>query len=483
MGILTSSPSACERVAFAGARRNRSSRTGSYLCISAAMCALLLLSATAAPHAEAEAATWPVSSSQPAAAVGFHETYSAGNTNDRTYVHSGVDASASAGSQIVSPIAGEVCFTGSVPSGDSSLNGGGPGQTMLGVSVKMPDGRTITLMPFAHIGVKKGDHVAEGEVLGTLAATGDRSMRAAHLHMGLKRGRVYYDPMSLFGMPSQQAQSVPATAGAKASAAQMQTAPAGQPLAATVAEPAVQGAPANALEDALMTDTAASAESSTASEVAAAAEAQLGTAGATSAAPQFGATGLLNTKDAADSHTSGASSVIPLGALSLHITQGAASGVGASGSAGVAGRTGASGSTGAASSAAGAASSLKVAGTNRAGAGGAGSRHADERFGTITSGAATLVPTAAQEGPWLAAKELALAAGEACCLQVLAMSDGLCGLADGFGIPVEIAAGAVALAAIAVCAGAFVLCMRLAAPSALGMWRAPNKILVRLKAG
>lgn len=162
--------------------------------------ALLLFSLVLlVPHC-AFAATWPVAGHRPSPSLGFHETYTAGISENRSYVHSGIDAPGSAGSQIVSPIAGTVCFTGSVPSGDSAANGGGAGQTMLGVSVKLADGRTVTLMPFEDVTVENGDSVEEGTVLGTLAPSGDRSSAATHLHMGLKRGSTYYDPMALFGL-------------------------------------------------------------------------------------------------------------------------------------------------------------------------------------------------------------------------------------------------------------------------------------------
>ena len=121
--------------------------------------------------AHAVAATWPLSASACSVDLGFQQTYTAGA---KSYVHSGIDASASAGLQIVSPLAGTVRFTGTVPSGDSRLGQAGQsGKTMRAVSIQIADGRTVTLMPFDTISVKKGQQVAEGEALGTLAASGD----------------------------------------------------------------------------------------------------------------------------------------------------------------------------------------------------------------------------------------------------------------------------------------------------------------------
>ncbi len=79
---------------------------------------------------------------------------------------------------------------------------------MNAVSIKLDDGRTVTLMPFASTSVEVGDAVEEGQLLGTLAASGDRSSSATHLHMGLKDSAGYYDPMELFGATTSQGSSV-----------------------------------------------------------------------------------------------------------------------------------------------------------------------------------------------------------------------------------------------------------------------------------
>jgi len=124
--------------------------------------------------------------------TGFHATYVF--SGERS-VHSGVDLSASGGATVLAPVGGTVSFVGSIPSGD-----GGASATMLGVSLEMPDGRTLTMMPFATTCVAEGDAVSQGDVLGSLAASGDRSASVAHLHVGLKTGRVYEDPTPLLGL-------------------------------------------------------------------------------------------------------------------------------------------------------------------------------------------------------------------------------------------------------------------------------------------
>ena len=164
------------------------------------LCMLLLAAISlCSPFAKgrAYAATWPVPTSELSASIGFNETYSAG---DKSYVHSGIDIPASAGMQISSPLAGTVRFTGAVPSGDSRTGGASDQKTMLAVSIELQDGHVITLMPFACIDVHAGENVVEGERLGTLAESGDISSSQPHLHMGLKEGRRYLDPLALFGI-------------------------------------------------------------------------------------------------------------------------------------------------------------------------------------------------------------------------------------------------------------------------------------------
>ena len=105
--------------------------------------ALLLFSLVLLVPQCAFAATWPVAGHRPSPSLGFHETYTAGISENRSYVHSGIDAPGSAGSQIVSPIAGTVCFTGSVPSGDSVL---AENLSMEAILLAAPDWIFVTTM-------------------------------------------------------------------------------------------------------------------------------------------------------------------------------------------------------------------------------------------------------------------------------------------------------------------------------------------------
>lgn len=169
------------------------------------LCVLLLaisLVAWLANAPDALAATWPLSVSKLSPSVRFHDTYTAG---DKSYAHSGIDIPASAGLQISSPLAGKVRYTGAVPSGDSRVGSSGSGPTMQAASIELADGRIVTLMPLASCCVSEGETVGEGQTVGVLAGTGDPSSSGAHLHMGLRKGGRYYDPMTLFGAPSTSA--------------------------------------------------------------------------------------------------------------------------------------------------------------------------------------------------------------------------------------------------------------------------------------
>ena len=143
----------------------------------------------------AYAATWPAASSQEDTLTGFHESY---RSMGASYVHSGVDIRATAGCDVLCPVGGRVTFVGRVPAQDG-MQSSGAGQTMTAVSIGLDNGKTVTLMPVKDVRVAKGDTVSEGETLAVLASGGDRSSNQPHLHMGLKKDGVYYDPLSLFG--------------------------------------------------------------------------------------------------------------------------------------------------------------------------------------------------------------------------------------------------------------------------------------------
>ena len=146
-------------------------------------------------------ASWPVES-EPEVVTAFEETYVSESGVSR--IHHGIDCAAAAGESVTSPVEGTVSFSGSVPAGEEEGCG-----TTLAVSIALEDGLTLTLMPFDEVLVEVGDQVGEGGVVGYLAPSGDKSSARTHLHVGLKRGRTYYDPSPLLGVASPTGEAQP----------------------------------------------------------------------------------------------------------------------------------------------------------------------------------------------------------------------------------------------------------------------------------
>jgi hypothetical protein len=135
-------------------------------------------------------AAWPLESGG-SITLAFGATYQSADTTSSS-IHHGVDIAARAGERVLAPLSGTVSFTGRVP----AVGGG----TVTAVTLATPQG-PLTLMPLASLGVHKGDSIAEGTEVGTLAATGDASSPGSHLHVGLRRGDLYVDPAAVLGSP------------------------------------------------------------------------------------------------------------------------------------------------------------------------------------------------------------------------------------------------------------------------------------------
>jgi len=171
--------------------------------------------------------------------LGFGARYSDSAGAERT--HHGADVACAAADAVAVPAAGTVRFAGRVPS-DS-------GGTCLAVTVETVHGR-VTLLPLESAGVRAGDVVEAGQVVGRLAAQGDDSSSATHLHVGLRRGDLYLDPAVLFeatptqAEPGTSAQPQPSASSSHAPRAASGAAAAG--AATAVLGPGVEVAPATA---------------------------------------------------------------------------------------------------------------------------------------------------------------------------------------------------------------------------------------------
>jgi len=121
--------------------------------------------------------------------LGFEEPYV---HEGRSMNHSGVDIRTDAGSAVACLRRGSVVFAGSIPAG--------PGQSTNAVTIEDDRGGRWSYLPLESVSVGEGLPVAEGEMLGVLSATGDKSSKAAHLHLGYRQGGEYVDPLSVLGL-------------------------------------------------------------------------------------------------------------------------------------------------------------------------------------------------------------------------------------------------------------------------------------------
>ena len=197
--------------------------------------AALLACAFALVHPTDVHAGYPLAS-EGRVVLGFGATYRATDATTSS-THRGVDIAAEAEARVFAPLAGTVTFAGRVP----TVGGG----TAEAVTISTGCG-SITLLPLSDVSVAKGDLLAEGDVIGVVASTGDGSSVGTHLHVGLKRADLYVDPMPVLALPV----AVPKDPGGSAvSAGQTQgsaSAAEGEAGVSAVAGGKAAGAPAGA---------------------------------------------------------------------------------------------------------------------------------------------------------------------------------------------------------------------------------------------
>ena len=113
--------------------------------------------------------------------------------------HRGIDIAGAAGAQVLAPAAGQVSFAGSLPSNGRA------------VSIRTADGWAVTLTQLGSVIVSVGDGVAEGETVGTIAATSEPAA-FPHVQLGTRRAddpRGYVDPLTL--LPPRLRRAIPST--------------------------------------------------------------------------------------------------------------------------------------------------------------------------------------------------------------------------------------------------------------------------------
>ena len=134
----------------------------------------------ASPRTDPRTGVWPLDP-PPDVVRGFDppaSTWGAG--------HRGADLAGRVGQEVRAALTGEVRFAGLVA-----------GRGVVVVS----HGATRTTYEPVRAGVRRGDRVRAGQVLGTLQWSGSHCLPVACLHWGLRRGEAYLDPLTLVGGP------------------------------------------------------------------------------------------------------------------------------------------------------------------------------------------------------------------------------------------------------------------------------------------
>jgi len=111
----------------------------------------------------------------------------------RRVTHSGVDLSAEPGDTVVAALDGVVSFAGRVPA-----PGGG---TRGVVTIDFGEGLRVTCLPLTGITVSRGQAVSAGDRIGVLGESAGESTSRPHLHVSVRRGDTYLDPMLFLSPP------------------------------------------------------------------------------------------------------------------------------------------------------------------------------------------------------------------------------------------------------------------------------------------
>jgi hypothetical protein len=149
--------------------------------------------------------------------------------------HRGIDVGGDLGATVHAPAAGNVTFTGTVPSSGSS------------VTIATADGYAVTLTHLGSITVARGAAVAEGAGVGTIGISTDPEVPQPYVHLGVRMAaepQGYLDPLAF--LPARAA--VVETGAPPAVTAEPPTAPVSvvqpTPAPATSASPAAADGPA-----------------------------------------------------------------------------------------------------------------------------------------------------------------------------------------------------------------------------------------------
>jgi Peptidase family M23 len=102
--------------------------------------------------------------------------------------HRGIDVAGEQGAPVLAPAAGVVSFAGTVPGGGRA------------VTVRTPDGYSVTLVHLGSVEVVDDAVLREGASLGTIGPSGDAEHTEPYVHLGIRvtaNATGYLDPLSL----------------------------------------------------------------------------------------------------------------------------------------------------------------------------------------------------------------------------------------------------------------------------------------------
>lgn len=97
--------------------------------------------------------------------------------------HRGVDLAGAVGQNVLAPASGSVTFAGTLV--DRGV-----------LTIRHPDGLRSSLEPVVW-SVAAGEHVVQGQIVGTVQPLAGHCAPASCLHWGVRRGDLYLDPLAL----------------------------------------------------------------------------------------------------------------------------------------------------------------------------------------------------------------------------------------------------------------------------------------------
>jgi hypothetical protein len=159
------------------------------LLIALVAVALLLVTGRAAAAETAVGWAWPLAD-RSSTLLGFGDPYESGG---QSRTHTGVDLAATEGDEVLAPVSATASFVGEVPSG--------PDRRQKAVTIDTVTGEKLTLMPLDRVSVSVGDHVRPGQTIARVAAEGDGSTGVVHLHVSMRKGSLYVDPLASLVVP------------------------------------------------------------------------------------------------------------------------------------------------------------------------------------------------------------------------------------------------------------------------------------------